>query len=155
MKTLLLLALALCSFQDPESQGYPKGTKNTEDPKNVPLPPQEAFKLLSVPDGFKATLFAAEPDVAQPISMAFDERGRLWVAECYSYESSGGPWKNTVRDRIVIFEDTDGDGKFDKRTIFWDGAENLTSCVPGLGGACRSTAPNVIFIPDAHPHAAP
>src|SRR6185295_2378727 len=110
MNILLALALMLCAAQDPETLGYPKGTKNTEDPKNVPLSPAEAFKLLSVPDGFKATLFAAEPDVAQPISMAFDERGRLWVAECYSYESSGGPWKNTVRDRILIFEDSDGDG---------------------------------------------
>src|SRR5262249_15397688 len=86
MKNLLLLAILLCSVQDPETQGYPKGTKNTEDPKNVPLAPAEAFKLLQIPDGFHATLFAAEPDVAQPISMAFDERGRLWVAECYSYE---------------------------------------------------------------------
>jgi putative membrane-bound dehydrogenase-like protein len=152
MKYLLLLALALplCPAQDPESLGYPKGTKNTEDPKNVPLPPQEAFKLLTVPDGFKATLFAAEPDVSQPISMAFDERGRLWVAECYSYESSGGPWKSAIRDRILIFEDTKGDGHFDKRKIFWDGAENLTSCLPGLGGVWCSTTPNVIFIPDAN-----
>jgi putative membrane-bound dehydrogenase-like protein len=154
MKYLLILGLAAPFFaaapQDPESLGYPKGTKNTEDPKNVPLPPAEAFKLLKVPDGFKATLFAAEPDVSQPISMAFDERGRLWVAECYSYESSGGPWKSAVRDRILIFEDTKGDGHFDKRTIFWDGAENLTSCVPGLGGVWCSATPNVIFIPDAN-----
>ncbi|HLY09919.1 MAG TPA: PVC-type heme-binding CxxCH protein, partial [Planctomycetota bacterium] len=146
----LAVAVVLLGAQDPASQGYPKGTKNTEDPKNVPLPPQEAFKLMTVPDGFKATLFAAEPDVAQPISMAFDERGRLWVAECYSYESSGGPWKAEVRDRIVILEDTKGDGHFDKRKIFWDGAENLTSCVPGMGGVWCSTTPNVIFIPDAN-----
>jgi putative membrane-bound dehydrogenase-like protein len=150
MKYLLLLGLALCPAQDPESLGYPKGTRNTEDPKNVPLAPQEAFKLLTVPEGFKATLFAAEPDVSQPISMAFDERGRLWVAECYSYESSGGPWKSAVRDRILIFEDTKGDGHFDKRTIFWDGAENLTSCLPGLGGVWCSATPNIIFIPDAN-----
>jgi putative membrane-bound dehydrogenase-like protein len=144
----LLFALLLCAAQDLESQGYPKNTKNTEDPKNVPLAPAEAFKLLSVPEGFKATLFAAEPDVAQPISMAFDERGRIWVAECYSYESSGGPWKNNVHDRILIFEDEKGDGHFTKRKIFWDGADNLTSCVPGHGGVWCSATPNVIFIPD-------
>jgi putative membrane-bound dehydrogenase-like protein len=145
---VIALVLALCGAQDPASQGYPKGTKNTEDPKNVPLSPGEALKLMTVPEGFKAQLFAAEPDVAQPISMAFDERGRLWVAECYSYESSGGPWKNTVRDRILIFEDTDGDGRFDTRKVFWDGAENLTSALPGMGGVWCTTTPNVIFIPD-------
>jgi putative membrane-bound dehydrogenase-like protein len=147
MKTTLLLAL-LATLQDPETLGYPKGTRNTEDPKNIPLPPAEAAKLISVPEGFRVTLFAGEPDVAQPISMAFDERGRLWVAECYSYESSGGPWKSAVRDRILIFEDTHGDGRFDKRKVFWDGAENLTSVLPGLGGVWATSTPNVIFIPD-------
>jgi len=147
MKITLLLAL-LAALQDPETLGYPKGTKNTEDPKNVPLTAAEAVKLITVPDGFRVTLFAGEPDVAQPISMAFDERGRLWVAECYSYESSGGPWKSAVRDRILIFEDTDGDGRFDKRKVFWDGAQNLTSVLPGLGGVWICSTPNVMFIPD-------
>jgi putative membrane-bound dehydrogenase-like protein len=148
MKITLLLALLACLPQDPETLGYPKGTRNTEDPKNVPLAPSEAVKLITVPDGFKVTLFAGEPDVAQPISMAFDERGRLWVAECYSYESSGGPWKSAVRDRILIFEDKKGDGKFTSRKVFWDGAENLTSVLPGLGGVWACSTPNVIFIPD-------
>ena len=76
--TAFALAVRLFAVQDPESLGYPKGTKNTEDPKNVPLAPQEAFRLLTVPEGFKATLFAAEPNVAQPISMAF-EIGRAHV----------------------------------------------------------------------------
>jgi len=150
MKTTLLLALLACLPQDPETLGYPKGTRNTEDPKNVPLAAADAVKQITVPDGFRVTLFAGEPDVAQPICMAFDERGRLWVAECYSYESSGGPWKSAVRDRILIFEDKDGDGKFDTRKVFWDGAENLTSVLPGLGGVWACSTPNVIFIPDAN-----
>src|SRR6185295_15793321 len=147
MKTTLLLAILAC-LQDPETLGYPKGTRNTEDPKNVPLAPAEALKLITVPEGFRVTLFAGEPDVAQPVSTAFDERGRLWVAECYSYESSGGPWKSAIRDRILIFEDKDGDGKFDTRKIFWDGAQNLTSVLPGLGGVWICSTPNVMFIPD-------
>jgi len=144
----LLGLLLLAAPQDPETLGYPKGTKNTEDPKNVPLTPAEALKRITVPEGFRVTLFAGEPDVSQPISTAFDERGRLWVAECYSYESSGGPWKSAVRDRILVFEDADGDGTFDKRTIFWDGAQNLTSVLPGHGGVWACSTPNVIFIPD-------
>jgi putative membrane-bound dehydrogenase-like protein len=151
MKIQLLLGLLLLApaAQDPESLGYPKGTRNTEDPKNVPLPPQEALKLLRVPEGFQATLFAGEPSVAQPISMSFDERGRLWVGECYSYESSAGPWNQPVRDRILIFEDKGGDGRFSSRKVFWDGARNLTSVLPGTGGVWACSTPNLIFIPDA------
>ncbi|HXX94671.1 MAG TPA: PVC-type heme-binding CxxCH protein [Planctomycetota bacterium] len=151
MKLHLLLGLVCLAqaSQDPESQGYPKGTRNTEDPKNVPLPPEEALKLLHVPEGFQATLFAAEPSVAQPISMAFDERGRLWVGECYSYESSAGPWNQPVRDRILIFEDQKGDGRFTSRKVFWDGARNLTAVLPGMGGVWACSTPNLLFIPDA------
>lgn len=145
----LLGLLCLASkVQDPESLGYPKGTKNTEDPKYVPLPPGEAVKLIAAPEGFHVSLFAGEPEVAQPISTAFDERGRLWVAECYSYESSGGPWKSSVHDRILIFEDARGDGKFSKRKVFWNGAENLTSVLPGHGGVWVCSTPNLLFIPD-------
>ncbi len=130
------------------TQDYPEGVRNTEDPKNVPLAPEEALKRLALPEGFRATLFAAEPDVAQPISIAFDDRGRLWVAECYSYESSGGPWNRPVKDRILILEDVDGDGRFDKRKIFRNGARNLTSILPGFGGVWACSTPNLIFIPD-------
>ncbi|MEX2138382.1 MAG: hypothetical protein WD894_03925, partial [Pirellulales bacterium] len=54
------------------------------DTEGAPLPPAEALKRITVPDGFKVTLFAHEPDIRQPIAMTFDDRGRLWVCECYS-----------------------------------------------------------------------
>src|SRR3977135_1832616 len=77
-----------------------------------PLPPREAPLRMTLPEGFKATLFAGEPDVVQPIAMCFDHRGRLWVAECMSYPK----WHTDLkqgRDRILIFEDTTGEGVFD------------------------------------------
>lgn len=140
----LLAALAAVA----QVPAYPEGVRNTENPKNVPLPPEEALRRISLPDGFRATLFAAEPHVAQPICIQFDDRGRLWVAECYSYESSGGPWNQPVHDRILIFEDLDGDGRFDRRKVFWDRARNLTSILPGFGGVWACSTPNFIFIPD-------
>src|SRR6478752_2424057 len=73
-----------------------------------PRPPGETVKALKLPDGFRATLFAGEPDLIQPIGFCFDDRGRLWVAENTSYPN----WKPEGRDRIVIYEDTDGDGHF-------------------------------------------
>lgn len=127
-------------------QDYPEGVRNTEDSKLVPLDPEEALRRISVPEGFKVTLFAAEPNVAQPIAIAFDGRGRLWVAECYSYR--GGPWTEPVHDRILIFEDTDGDGRFDRRKVFTDRARNLTSVLPGFGGVWACMAPRFVFLPD-------
>jgi hypothetical protein len=94
----------------------PSGIKDTQNPRDKPPSPVEAVKRFKAPDGFKVTLFAGEPDVRQPIALTFDDRGRVWVAECYSYPE----WKAEGQDRILIFEDTDGDGKFDNRTVFLD-----------------------------------
>jgi hypothetical protein len=81
------------------------------------MPAEEAARTMIVPDGFQVTLFAGEPDVQQPIGFCIDDRGRLWVAEAYSY-----PHHTTApgKDRILIFEDADGDGRFDHRTVFFD-----------------------------------
>ena len=64
----------------------------------------EAIKRLKLPHGFQVTLAAAEPRVRQPIAIAFDDRGRLWVAESYSY--NGSTFTDLRNDRILIFEDT-------------------------------------------------
>jgi putative membrane-bound dehydrogenase-like protein len=144
----MTILLALLLQTAPDYAGYPAGTKNTEDPKNVPLSPAEALAKLAVPEGFTATLFAGEPDVAQPIAITFDDRGRLWVAECYSYEKSSGPWDKPVRDRILILEDTNHDGRFDVRKVFWDQARNLTSIALGFGGVWLCSTPRLLFLPD-------
>lgn len=142
---ILILVAWLCFAAAPQEVPLPEGVKNTQKPADVPLPPAEAAKLFKVPEGFRSTLFAAEPDVMQPIALAFDDRGRLWVAECYSYPK----WKEPGgRDRIVIFEDADGDGRFDTRKVFWDKARNLTGILPGFGGVWACSTPNLIFIPD-------
>ncbi|MBI1372995.1 MAG: hypothetical protein GC159_09565 [Phycisphaera sp.] len=138
----------LPSARADDTPSYPANAKNTEKSPDQPLAPDEALKLMHVPDGFHATLFAAEPFVAQPISISFDARGRLWVAECYSYESSHGPWNQPIKDRILIFEDTDHDGKFDKRTVFTDDVQYVTSVLPGMGGVWVTATPKLLFIPD-------
>src|SRR6516165_2349647 len=76
--------------------------------QDKPLPPAEAPKRMTLPDGFRATLFAGEPDLVQPIAFTIDDRGRLWVAECYSYPNWQKDGKEG-KDRILIFEDRDGD----------------------------------------------
>src|SRR4051795_5214010 len=84
--------------------------------QDAPLPPRVAAMKMTLPDGFKVTLFAGEPDVVQPIAFCFDDRGRMWVVECLSYPKWSKDGKGT--DRVVILEDTDGDGTFDKKTVF-------------------------------------
>lgn len=87
--------------------------KNTQKAGEHPPSAQEAVKRISVPPGFQVTLFAAEPDVRQPIAIDLDDRGRLWVAQCDTYE--GGPYDTNYDDQILILEDTDGDGIHDRR----------------------------------------
>jgi putative membrane-bound dehydrogenase-like protein len=109
------------------------------------IPPKKAAEVMTLPPGFKVTAFAGEPDIRQPIAMTIDDRGRLWVAECYSYPSKL-PAKET-KDRILIFEDTDGDGVFDKRTVFYEGLNLVTGMELGFGGVWVGQAPELLFIP--------
>ena len=114
-------------------------------PGEKPIPTKDAVKAMTLPDGFKATLFAGEPDVVQPIAMAFDDRGRLWVVECLSYPN----WRKDGKgnDRVIIFEDTENKGTFDKRTVFLDNGSNLSGITLGFGGVWLCSSPNLLFIP--------
>lgn len=129
-----------------------------------PMPAEEVARKMQLPPGFKVTVFAAEPDVVQPMAMTFDDRGRLWVVECLSYPDWIAPGGKIVRDnkfvvpqdpnrakghdRITIFEDTDGDGKHDKRTVFYDKGVNFTGIEYGFGGVFVTAPPYLLFIPD-------
>ena len=110
------------------------------------LGPEEAARAMTVPPGFAVTLFAGEPDVVQPIAMAIDDRGRLWVAEAYSYPQRVPD--NEAKDRILIFEDTDGDGRFNTRKVFTDHLNLVSGLEVGFGGVWVGAAPHFLFIPD-------
>ena len=114
-------------------------------PRFTGLEPEAAAKEMILPPGFKATLFAGEPDVKQPIAFAIDHRGRLWVAEAYTYPIRAAEGQG--RDRILVFEDTNGDGKFDKRTVFMEGLNLISGLEVGFGGVWVGAAPNLMFIP--------
>ncbi len=128
---------------------------NTEAATNGPMPVAEVVAQTKLPPGFRLTAFAAEPDVHQPIGMATDPRGRLWVAENYTYSERTVGYHPQLRDRIVVFEDADNDGRHDQRTVFWDNAERLTSVEVGLGGVWALALPNLFFIPDENGDAIP
>jgi len=119
---------------------------NTQATGEQPLTPVEAVRRLQVPPGFQIRLAAAEPDVRQPVAIAFDDRGRLWVAESYSYD--GSTFTDERRDRILIFEDTSGDGVLDQRRVFCDGLTHLTGLTVGFGGVWVTAPPHLAFLPD-------
>ncbi|MBN9517625.1 c-type cytochrome [bacterium] len=134
-----LAALALLFAAGPVSGQQPKATDR-------PVPAASAAKAMTAPPGFNVTLFAGEPDVVQPIAMTFDSRGRLWVVECLSYPTWRADGKGS--DRVVILEDTDGDGVHDKRTVFLDNGSNLSGIEVGFGGVWLCSIPNLLFVPD-------
>jgi putative membrane-bound dehydrogenase-like protein len=121
---------------------------DTEPPSAGPMPAAEAARAFRVPPGFQVEVFASEPDVRNPIAMAWDTRGRLWVAENYTYAERTRKFDLGLRDRVLIFEDRDGDGRFDRRTVFTDGPQRLTSLELGLGGVWLLCPPQLLFVPD-------
>jgi putative membrane-bound dehydrogenase-like protein len=122
---------------------------NTDPSTDHPMNPGDVCKTVALPAGFQLTTFASEPDVQNPIAIATDDRGRIWVAENYTWAGAdAGNWDSRLKDRIVILEDSNGDGKSDRRTVFYDQAVRLTSVQVGMGGAWILCPPQLVFIPD-------
>lgn len=112
------------------------------------LSPEESNKLTQVPVDFDIKLFASEPDITNPIAMAWDERGRLWIVESVDYPNTFVETDGLANDRIKILEDTDGDGVADKFTVFADNLNIPTSIVFANGGVIVSMAPGFVFLKD-------
>src|SRR6516162_5119356 len=111
----------------------------------LPLEPTESLKHLVTPVDFEPRLFAAEPRIRRPICMNWDERGRLWVAESVDYPNNRLP-SGSGNDRIVVCEDTDGDGVADKFTVFADKLSIPTSFAFAYGGIVVTQAPHTLFL---------
>ena len=118
---------------------------NQDRPPNPARSPQEAAKAMTVPPGFSVEVVASEPDLVNPIAMTFDERGRVWVTESLEYpRRPAGPG----RDRIKVMEDTDGDGRMDKFTVFAEGLNIPSGIAVGSGGVWVANAPDILFLQD-------
>jgi putative heme-binding domain-containing protein len=114
-----------------------------DQPPNPPYSPQEALNKMSVPDGFTVELVASEPDIVNPIAMAFDDRGRIWITESIEYPRKPA---GVGRDRVKILEDSDADGRADKVTVFADGLNIPTGVAIGYGGVWVLNAPDLLFL---------
>ena len=112
---------------------------------NAGLSGEMAAKAMTLPDGFKIQLAASEPDIVRPISFTFDARGRLWVVEGHTYPIPAPEGKG--KDRILIFEDSDGNGSLDKRKVFMENLNLVSGIEVGMGGVWLCAAPYLLFIP--------
>jgi putative membrane-bound dehydrogenase-like protein len=114
--------------------------------QDAPVPTDKAADKMTLPEGFRVTLFAGEPDVVKPIAMTTDDRGRLWVVETHTYPHWLPPGKEGS-DRVLIFEDRAGKGHFDHCTVFLDKGTNISGIALGHGGVWLTAIPNLLFIP--------
>ena len=113
-----------------------------------PLPPEESMRRITVPDGFHVELFATEPEIGgKPICMTWDERGRLWIAETVDYPNELKK-PEEGRDRIRICEDTNGDGRAEKFTVFAEQLSIPTSIAFARGGVLVHNATETLFLKD-------
>lgn len=143
----LTLAILLCFPAAVAAQQLlPKQQHRTSDAPF--LKPDEAVKKMSIPKGFDVSIYAAEPDLAEPIAFCFDDRGRLWVVENLNYRTRREHTDDKV-SRIQILEDTDSDGVFDKKKTFADDLTFTSGIAVGFGGVYVGSPPNFSFIPDA------
>src|SRR4051794_6908355 len=116
-----------------------------ELPRIPPTGPTEALKTFRIREGFRLEPVAVEPIVTDPVSACYDADGRLYVVEMRGY-----PYPEEVPSgNVSRLEDTDGDGRFDRRTIFVDGLSWPTSVVPFDGGVFIAVAPEILYAKDA------
>jgi putative membrane-bound dehydrogenase-like protein len=112
-----------------------------------PLSPEDSLKYLKTEPGLKVELVAAEPMVVSPVAVAWDEKGRMYVVENRGYPVGPGKGQPPI-GQVVLLEDTDGDGKYDKRTVFADGLTFPNGVMPWNGGVYVTCAPYLYYFKD-------
>jgi putative membrane-bound dehydrogenase-like protein len=153
----MVMAVGVCAFWSETTRSDDAGAVVKTDvsksdgkaviPLAEGLTPAEAAARMTVPDGFHVTLAAGEPQVHQPVAMTIDSRGRVWIAEAYTYPVRAPEGQG--RDRIQILEDTNGDGTLDQVKTFAEGLNLVSGLEVGFGGVWIGAAPYLLFIPDA------
>ena len=130
------------------SDGVLWGLAKAEGKTATFLTGEQAAAKMTVPAGFEVKLAAAEPMITQPMAFCWDDRGRMWVAENRDYETRRTGFSNHGDSRIVILEDTDGDGRFDSRKVFLEGIPFPAAIAVGFDGLWLGAPPNLLFVPD-------
>lgn len=117
-------------------------------PMQRPLAAEKSKERMVARPGFEVKLFASEPDIQRPLAMAWDKQGRLWITESENYPNSLNQDPEGGSDRIKILEDTNGDGKADKFTVFAKNLSIPTSLTFANGGVIVHSPPQTMFLKD-------
>lgn len=137
----LMLTLPLHA-QSPGDDPFALGVRNTEA-----VSAEDQAKSFTVPDGFRVQLVASEPEIAKPMNLAFDSKGRLWVSSSLEYPFAAAA-DVVPRDTIKILEDTDGDARADKATTFADKLNIPIGLIPYGDGVICFAIPNIWYLRD-------
>ncbi len=137
--TLLALAILLSACGEPEPT---KGPYDTD-----PLTPEQATEAFQIEPGFRVEVVAAEPEITDPVDIAFDENGNLWVAEMLDYPFNPTEGEKP-RSRIRFLQDEDGDGRYEKATVFADNLMHVSTVQPWKGGVLSAAAPDIFYLKD-------
>ena len=149
---VLVVAAAVASasaFQSSQAnRPWPPGVQKMP-PESPPLPPEEALKSFFMPPGYRIELVASEPMVQEPVAMDWDTGGRLWVVEMPGFMANlTGSNEHDPIGRVVVLEDTDADGRMDKRTVFADQLVLARSIKVLDRGVLIAEPPNVWLMSD-------
>jgi putative membrane-bound dehydrogenase-like protein len=139
LATVGLFLLGICSFGSGDDAPF-------EPPTGKPLTPREEQLTFRLPKGLVIELVASEPDVVDPVAMAFDEKGRLFVAEMRGYPNGGVGTGEITSGRVKVLEDLDGDGFFEKSAVYADGLRFPTSVMPYRDGVLVANAPDLVYL---------
>ncbi|SDM61065.1 PVC-type heme-binding CxxCH protein [Kriegella aquimaris] len=142
LSVLVFISACTGEKEPPPALTYTEGTPRVQ----LPLSPEDSQKHIQLPEGFTAELFAAEPNIINPIAFTWDERGRLWVVQSKDYPH--GLSNDVGGDRITICEDTDGDGEADKFIDFATDQSLSTGITVVKGGVIVAQAPEMVFLQD-------
>ena len=129
-----LIFVAGCSKRNPEERA---------------MTPQDSLKAMHLSEDFHVELFAAEPEVMSPVEMAFDENGKVYVAEMMDYPTDPPPGK-PARSRIRLLENPNGDGKTWRSTIFAENVLAVSGFMPWKGGLIVTSAPDILYLKDTN-----
>src|SRR6266542_2628013 len=140
--TIRAALLSLGLLLTPSCVAIPTGFG--QEPPASNLSPEQALKSFRLADDFQIEIFAAEPHVVDPVAMAFDENGRIFVVEMGDY-----PLGNKL-GRVKLLQDTDGHGRIDKSTVFVDRLGFPNGVMPFRGGVLVTSAPDLLYFRDTN-----
>src|ERR1051325_7545514 len=135
------LAISLLALVSCTSSG------NKPPQRQKALSPSDALKSFRLSEDFHVEVFASEPDVVDPVEITFDEDGRAYIAEMLDYPEDPPPGK-PARSRIRLIEDTNGDGKLDRATVFADNVLAVSGFMPWKGGLIVTSARDILYLKD-------